>query len=168
MGKMNTLLVLLVLTACTMSLCSAHMFVLGSRGGVTPNDNSVNFFSVNGVGPCGGIANSQAQYLNVTAGDVFTFSWSLVVNHNIAPAAPGSVSFGFVPGSISANSKASPVAPSVTITDQPISHYYPVSIVVPSPTGSGTIQIAYNVNGASSPYPIYYQCIDLAISAPSS
>lgn len=48
------------------SLCHGHMFVLGARGGVTPNDATVSFFTVNGIQPCGGASNAEAQYLNVT------------------------------------------------------------------------------------------------------
>ena len=60
------LLLSVVFVFFVVSMCHGHMFTLGSRGGVTPVDTTTDFFSVNGVSPCGGISNSVAQYVNVT------------------------------------------------------------------------------------------------------
>lgn len=95
--------------------------------------------------------------------DVFSFSWSLVVNHNNPPSPPGTISFQYTAGSISSSSTFNSVAPDVSIIDQPVNHFYPVSVAIPTISGMGTLQVVYNVNGASSPDPKYYQCIDLYV-----
>jgi hypothetical protein len=67
---LRTVVFLLALFA----VAQAHFYVLGSRGNVTPA--SANYFSVNSLSPCGGVAASSAQYLNVT-GKLTLFTVSL-------------------------------------------------------------------------------------------
>ena len=88
----------------------------------------------------------------------------MVVNHNNPPAAPGAVSFGYANGQVSPSTTFNQVAPSVPITNQPTNHFYPITFPIPAISGPGTLQVVYNVNGADSPYPEYYQCIDLWVS----
>lgn len=155
--------VLTLVVAVFLASSHAHMYVFGSRGGVTPVDTSSDFFSLNPIGPCGGSVDSVAQYINVTKNDVFTISWALIVNHNAPPAVPGTISFGYSQAPVSSSSSFNSLAPDVTVTNNPTNHYYPITFPVPDIQGSGTIQIVYDVNGASSPYPIYYQCVDIYV-----
>ena len=73
------------------------------------------------------------------------------------------VSFGYSQAPVSSSSSFNSLAPDVTVTNNPTNHYYPITFPVPDIQGSGTIQIVYDVNGASSPYPIYYQCVDIYV-----
>ena len=55
-----------------------HVFVLGSRGGVTPVSTNPPYISVNNQAPCGGVANGVAEYFNVTKGFFIVFPNNII------------------------------------------------------------------------------------------
>ena len=101
----------------------------------------------------------EFEYVNVTKNQVFPVSWSLWVNHNNPPQPVGFVEFNFAAEGSEGDFK--PIATTQNVVNQPINEYYVENIVVPAVPGRGIVQVKYDINGADSPFPAYYQCIDI-------
>ena len=119
-----------------------------------------------GISPCPATTIEDARY-EVFAGSSFPIAWSLWVNHNIPPNPVGSVNFNFFAGNVTAGGNFTELG-SEPITTQNTKIYWTFESQIPADfAGDATIQVYYDINGASSPFPGYYQCIDLNVIAPA-
>jgi len=139
-----------------------HLTTIGSIG---PGVNDPNFFKVDNISPCP-VEITDSSRINVTAGEVFPVTWALVVNHNNPPHPVGGVHFRWAAGVPSTSSAFVEIAPFEPIVAQPAKYYFVQSVVIiPGDTSArGTLQVMYDVNGAPSPFPAYYQCINFFVA----
>eukprot|EP01095_Lingulamoeba_sp_RSL-Kostka_P005082 TRINITY_DN16440_c0_g1_i1.p1 TRINITY_DN16440_c0_g1~~TRINITY_DN16440_c0_g1_i1.p1 ORF type:complete len:158 (+),score=52.23 TRINITY_DN16440_c0_g1_i1:61-534(+) len=157
---MKSLFVVLLML-CAFELYHCHMYVYGSRS-VYPNDP--NFFQQDAQFPCAGSV-TEYGYVNVTKNTIMPVTWTLWVNHNEPSGQPnGFVDFNWAAGDVDQNTKFTKIIPSVDIQDRPINYFTTSYIPVPDISGPSTIQLVYDVNGASSPFPYYYGCVDIWVS----
>jgi len=135
--------------------------VIGATG---PGPNSQAFFQGDSINPCP-VPSIDSARVNVTAGTPFTVLWSLWANHNLPPNKNGFIQYYWFTGLPSKNGGQEIVAKSVVST-QPTNYYFEQNVVIiPGDMNNrGTLQIRYNVNGAPSPFPMYYQCIDFFVA----
>jgi hypothetical protein len=146
----------LALIACVYS----HVTVIGGTG---PGPNAGDFFKLDAKKPCP-IPSMDSNRVNVTAGTPFPVSWSLWANHNNPPNLNGFVQFFWITGYSNNGSKVE-IVPKVVVSTQPTNYYFTQTVVINpgDANGRGTLQILYDVNGQSSPFPAYYQCIDFFV-----
>jgi len=140
--------------------CSGHITLLGATG---PGPNEPTFFKGTAVPPCPVLATDAARR-NVTLGSTLTLSWAMQKNHNFPPNPVGKIIFEWYQGTPNAMSTNwQEVAPWVPVVVQPTGIYFTESITMISGdiSGRATLRVHYDVNGGLSPYPDYYQCVDL-------
>jgi len=149
-----------VLTVCAVlfACAYAHVTMIGSIG-PAPNDKA--FFKADAQSPCPDMIFDDSR-VNVTVGQSFPVTWALVVNHNIPPSPPGRIRFRWAKGIPSGNSNFFDIAPPSPVIDQLVNYFFQQDVVItPGDTNNrATLQIVYDVNGAESPFPFYYQCIN--------
>lgn len=145
-------------------ISSAHVAMIGSIG---PGANDPNFFKADAQSPCPA-AITDLSRVNITEGQSLPVVWGLVVNHNVPPQPYGFIRFNWAAGVPTQNSDFHQIAPPVPIVDQMSGYYFSESVIV-SPgdsNGRATLQLFYDIRGAQSPFPAYYQCINFFVVKP--
>jgi len=152
---------ILVLFAVLVSFALAHISAIGSNG---PRPNQDAFFKADAKSPCPAPSVDVDRY-NVSIGQAFVVQWALLPNHNVPPQPNGIASFLWIQGVPKVGSKGVPVSSPVTIAQQESTYYFTTNVaVLPGDSaGRATLQVVYDVNGADSPFPVYYQCLDFFV-----
>mmetsp|Transcript_19650 Transcript_19650/g.27088 ORF Transcript_19650/g.27088 Transcript_19650/m.27088 type:complete len:159 (-) Transcript_19650:52-528(-) len=141
----------------------AHVTSVGSRG---PLPHDPNFFKADGTSPCPDVLVETSRY-EVFAGTTFPVSWSLWVNHNAPPNPIGFVNFNLWNGNVTEGGSNFTPMGQIPIVNQFVQVYFNYELLLPSDlAGDATIQVYYDINGAPSPFPGYFQCIDLFVLPP--
>lgn len=103
-------------------------------------------------------------------GTSFLVTWALWANHNNPPNPVGKMKFEWFAGVPDHNADFHEVTPWVPIVSQPTNTYYTQLVtIIPGGDakqgGQATLRVHYDVNGGKSPFPNYYQCINLFVTS---